>query len=151
MLLEGLRVGQHAPRVCRQRAVCSCSSPCRIQLCMCFRNVPHCAQGTPTMQQCTCHTAGRPNIQQGLLLAREHSTAVTTIELPGGMAPHLHRYAVVEVAKAKASILLRDSDAMQAHVTHGAPEVDVARKGIRLGNRTGRMRSRRSKVPTCGG
>ena len=58
---------------------------------------------------------------------------------------------MVEVAQTEASILLRDSDAVQAHVTHGAPEVDVARERIRLGRRPHAVKARRSEDPTTEG
>ena len=58
---------------------------------------------------------------------------------------YLHRYAVVKVAQTEATILLRDGDAVQAHVAHGAPEVDVAREGIRLGKEPRCLRARRRR------
>ncbi len=87
MLLDRRKVGQHARDGSPQRE--TLRPRLHLQLAVHSATVYELSRyaglhpGTMTQWQCACAAAERPDVQQHLLLAHEHNTADTAVELPG--------------------------------------------------------------------
>lgn len=94
-----------------------------------------CAQSRPCNNWRNWMEAARTTVHLPQRAKDYRKEAEVQLRSPAAFRALLHGYAVVEVAEAETAILLRYRDAVQAHIAHRAPEVDVAWEGIRLRNR----------------